>query len=52
MHFEILDFRYNGKLKQLEFYRKKRRINDKGYEIIKSDIEWLIDKLEKGGEGG
>ena len=37
-------------LKQLQAYHQKYWLNDAGYQIIKSDIDWLMETLEKGGE--
>ena len=37
-------------LKQLQAYHQKHWLNDTGYQLIKSDIDWLMEKLEKGGE--
>ena len=47
---KLIEVQLKAIIKQLEQFYKKQWISEKGYEIIKEDINWLINKLKEGGE--
>lgn len=43
---KIILIQYQIILKQLDFYHQKKWVDDRGYNIIKNDITWLINDLK------
>ena len=46
----VIKLRYNAILLSLNNYHSKEWVNNPGYGIIKSDINWLINNIGEGGE--
>jgi len=49
-HERVIENRLQAIIKHLDAFFKKSWISEKGYKIIKDDIEWLINVLREGGE--
>ncbi|MEA2088218.1 MAG: hypothetical protein U9O55_00015 [Patescibacteria group bacterium] len=45
IHKKIIEHKFKRLLKLLDFYHKKEWITDNGYDIIKTDINYLINNI-------